>query len=74
MHNEQLVVDATPDTAAPAGGEGTSIGGIGSQLVHVFAENRLAVVGLAIIVAMTLFCFLAPSSTRRTRAAPRRRS
>ena len=49
-----------PDAAAPAGGEGTSIGGIGSQLVHVFAENRLAIVGAVIIVASVLFCFVGP--------------
>jgi peptide/nickel transport system permease protein len=49
-----------PEPVAPAGGEGTSIGGIGSQLVHVFAENRLAVVGLVIIVVSVLFCFLGP--------------
>jgi peptide/nickel transport system permease protein len=49
-----------PETDAPAGGEGTSIGGIGSQIVHVFAENRLAIVGAVIIVVSVIFCFLGP--------------
>jgi peptide/nickel transport system permease protein len=49
-----------PEPVAPAGGEGTSIGGIGSQLVHVFAENRLAIVGAVIIVVSVLFCFVGP--------------
>ena len=49
-----------PEPVSPAGGEGTSIGGIGSQLVHVFAENRLAIVGAVIIVVSVLFCFVGP--------------
>jgi peptide/nickel transport system permease protein len=62
MRSEPLTGDElTPDPATPVGGEGTSIGGIGSQVVHVFAENRLAVVGAVIIVAMVLFCFVGPT-------------
>jgi peptide/nickel transport system permease protein len=55
-----LLDTLVPEPAAPAGGEGTSIGGIGSQIVHVFAENRLAIVGLVIIVVSVVFCFLGP--------------
>jgi peptide/nickel transport system permease protein len=54
------VDELAPDAAAPEGGEGTSSGGITTQLVQVFIENRLAVVGFAIITGMVLFCFLGP--------------
>jgi peptide/nickel transport system permease protein len=66
MHSDPLAGDPlagdplVPDAAAPAGGEGAAIGGFGSQLVHVFAENRLAIVGVVIIVGMVLFCFVGP--------------
>jgi len=46
----------------PAGGEAQQQfgGGLTIQLVRVFAENRLAVVGLAIIVFAILFCWIGP--------------
>jgi peptide/nickel transport system permease protein len=55
-------VDPGTSGPAPAGGEAQqqSGGGLTMQLVRVFAENRLAVVGLVIIVLMILFCFLGP--------------
>ncbi len=59
MH-EATVDLLAPDPPAPAGGEGTSTGGLGAQVLHVFIENRLAVVGAAVIVLMLLFCFLGP--------------
>ena len=49
-----------PDGAPPAGGEATSSGSLFRQIVSVFAENKLAVVGLVVIVAMVLFCFVGP--------------
>lgn len=47
---------------APAGGEAQQQtgGGLWLQILRVFVENRLAVVGVAIIVFMILFCFLGP--------------
>jgi peptide/nickel transport system permease protein len=45
---------------APEGGESTNTGSIGIQILRVFVENKLAVVGLVTIVAMVVFCFLAP--------------
>lgn len=39
--------------------EGTA-GGLLARIVGVFVENRLAVAGLSIVVAMVLFCFLGP--------------
>ena len=47
---------------APSGGEAQQQvgGGLTIQILRVFAENRLAVVGVAIIVFMIFFCFLGP--------------
>jgi peptide/nickel transport system permease protein len=45
---------------APEGGEATSSGGLARQLLRVFVENRLAVVGAVVIVLMVLFCFVGP--------------
>jgi peptide/nickel transport system permease protein len=46
----------------PAGGEAQQKlgGGLWIQIARVFAENRLAVVGLAIIVFAILFCWVGP--------------
>jgi peptide/nickel transport system permease protein len=53
-----------PDTTgpAPAGGEAQQQtgGGLWTQILRVFAENRLAVVGVGVIVFMILFCFVGP--------------
>ena len=58
---EVVVAEAAgPGDAAPAGGEAASSGGLGRQLLGVFLENKLAVVGAAVIVLMVLFCFLGP--------------
>jgi peptide/nickel transport system permease protein len=51
---------AEPDTSTPEGGEGTTSGGALRQVARVFVENKLAVVGLAVIVFMVLFCWLGP--------------
>ncbi len=45
---------------APEGGEAQSTGGIGRQILRVFWEHKLAVVSLAFIVAMVLFCWVGP--------------
>lgn len=47
---------ATP----PEGGESASSGGLGIQIARVFVENKLAVVGLVVIVLMVLFCYVGP--------------
>jgi peptide/nickel transport system permease protein len=46
---------------APEGGETSSVGGMGRQILQVFLENKLAVVGLFVIVFFILFCFVGPS-------------
>jgi peptide/nickel transport system permease protein len=45
---------------APEGGESTNVGGIGVQIARVFIENKLAVIGLVVVVAIVVFCFLGP--------------
>ena len=45
---------------APGGGEVVSHGGLGRRIFSVFIENKLAVVGVIVIVAFLLFCFVGP--------------
>lgn len=44
----------------PEGGEVSQGGGMFSQIGRVFIENKLAVVGLVVIVAIVVFCFIGP--------------
>lgn len=44
----------------PEGGEASSSGGLTRQLLRVFTENKLAVVGAVVIVLMVLLCFVGP--------------
>jgi peptide/nickel transport system permease protein len=46
--------------ATPEGGESAATGGIGIQIARVFVENKLAVVGLFVIIFMVLFCYVGP--------------
>jgi peptide/nickel transport system permease protein len=48
------------EMVAPSGGDVSSSGGMAAQIFRVFVENKLAVVGVVIIVFMVLFCFLGP--------------
>jgi peptide/nickel transport system permease protein len=48
------------DVVAPEGGEFNSSGSMGRQILRVFVENRLAVIGLVVIVLFVLFCFIGP--------------
>lgn len=48
------------ETLLQDGGESGAAGGVGRQIVRVFVQNRLAVVGLGIIVFMVLFSFVGP--------------
>ena len=49
-----------PAVTGAAGGEARSSGGLGIQLLRVFIENKLAVVGAITIVFFILFCFVGP--------------
>ncbi len=55
------IVPAATLNAMPEGGESSSVGGMGRQILRVFIENKLAVVGLFVIVFFILFCFVGPS-------------
>jgi peptide/nickel transport system permease protein len=46
--------------SVPEGGESTQGGGMFVQIGRVFIQNKMAVVGLIIIVAFVLFCFVGP--------------
>jgi peptide/nickel transport system permease protein len=42
------------------GGEAVSHGGLGRRIFSAFIENKLAVVGVVVIVAFLLFCYVGP--------------
>jgi peptide/nickel transport system permease protein len=52
--------EAEGDAAIPEGGESRTTGGALRQMARVFRENKLAVVGVGVIVFFVLFCFLGP--------------
>jgi len=62
MTTSPVIEPGTPTDATPAGGEAQqqASGGLTLQIFRVFIENRLAVVGLAIIVFAILFCWIGP--------------
>ncbi len=53
-------LEPAPETVEPEGGAATSTGSIVRQTVRVFAENRLAVAGAAVMILMILFCYVGP--------------
>jgi peptide/nickel transport system permease protein len=54
------VTEPPLSTAGPEGGDVATSGGGLRQIARVFIENKLAVIGLAIIIFMVLFCFVGP--------------
>jgi peptide/nickel transport system permease protein len=44
----------------PSGGDVVSHGGLGRRILSVFFENKLAVVGVIVIVFFLLFCYVGP--------------
>jgi peptide/nickel transport system permease protein len=60
VFEETVILPTGQAVALPEGGESSSVGGMGRQILQVFLENRLAVVGLFVIVFFILFCFLGP--------------
>ncbi|HWD55240.1 MAG TPA: ABC transporter permease [Acidimicrobiales bacterium] len=55
--SQELTDDAI---AAPSGGDVVSHGGLGRRILGVFLENKLAVVGVGVIVFFVLFCYIGP--------------
>jgi peptide/nickel transport system permease protein len=53
----EIVVPGVEVTEA---GEAGGIGGLGSVIWRVFAENKLALISIGVIVLMLLFCFVGP--------------
>ena len=62
MTTSPVLEPGAPSGATPTGGEAQQQLGSGLtlQLARVFIENRLAVVGLAVIVLAILFCWVGP--------------
>jgi peptide/nickel transport system permease protein len=54
---EELIDDSV---ASPSGGDVVSHGGLGRRILSVFVENKLAVVGVIVIVFFVLFCYVGP--------------
>jgi peptide/nickel transport system permease protein len=48
------------ERAAPEGGQATSGGSAWRVVLRTFVENRLAVIGIGLVVFVTLFCFVGP--------------
>ena len=59
--DETLILPTGQVVTVPEGGESSSAGGMGRQILQVFVENRLAVIGLFVIVFFILFCFVGPA-------------
>jgi peptide/nickel transport system permease protein len=57
-------------SAAPEGGEAASTGSMASIIARVFVENKMAVVGVVIIVLMVLFCFIGPLVYKTNQITP----
>ncbi len=56
-----LSPELTDDSiAAPSGGDVISHGGLARRIFGVFVENKLAVVGVVVIVFFILFCYIGP--------------
>ena len=52
---------SAPDlTAVPSGGEAKDAGGLGLLMLRVFIENKLALVGVGLVILMVLFSWLGP--------------
>lgn len=49
-----------PEGRPAEGGEGQRIGSAGRLVFRSFLDNRLAVIGLCLVVAVVLFCFVGP--------------
>lgn len=56
----EAAVEAPERPAGPEGGESQSTGGLGRQILRVFWEHKLAVVSLAFLIVMILFCWVGP--------------
>jgi peptide/nickel transport system permease protein len=50
----------TSQDVLPEGGEAAQSGSVWRMILSVFLENRLAAIGLGVIVFMLLFCFVGP--------------
>ena len=57
---DELIAPAGLGAALPEGGEAASSGSLFRLIFEVFVQNKLAVIGVGIVVFMVLFCFVGP--------------
>src|ERR1700734_3178909 len=57
-------------TGVPEGGEAGTTGSMARLIGRVFIENKMAVVGVAILVLMALFCFVGPLIYKTNQLTP----
>jgi peptide/nickel transport system permease protein len=59
--DDLLSAELTDDlVVGPSGGEVVSHGGMARRILSVFVENKLAVIGVVLIVFFVLFCYVGP--------------
>jgi peptide/nickel transport system permease protein len=58
--DDDVAVELIAEAPAASGGEATSHGGLLLRTYRVFVENKLAVVGVIVIIAAILFCWVGP--------------
>ena len=51
---------SSPALEVTEAGEAGGVGGLGRIILRVFAENKLALVSVGVVVFMLLFCFVGP--------------
>ena len=58
--DHDLSLELSEDSGTPSGGEVVSHGGLARRILSVFVQNKLAVVGVVVIVFFVLFCYVGP--------------
>ncbi len=56
-----------PSLEVTEAGEAGGVGGLGRIILRVFAENKLALISVGVVVFMLLFCFVGPHIYTRIR-------
>ena len=57
---DDVIVPAAIGTSLPEGGEAGASGSLLRLVFEVFIQNKLAVVGVGVVIFMVLFCFVGP--------------
>ncbi|HVA21083.1 MAG TPA: ABC transporter permease [Candidatus Micrarchaeia archaeon] len=57
---DEVIAPVGIGTALPEGGEAATSGSLFRLIFEVFVQNKLAVIGVGIVIFMVLFCFVGP--------------